>query len=109
MGQDQNLTFSEYDLFAYQTKADDACSNILANILPTEAPSTPGMGQKVEPFFLKVVILHIKLKGVGIEHHESKYSVLTHTLYPWGGIKMSNIFLVSERGDLAYQIKVKEV
>ena len=32
---DQNLTFSEYGLVAYQIKGDDACSNMVANILPT--------------------------------------------------------------------------
>ena len=32
-GQGQNKTFSEYCLVAYQIKADDACSNMVANIL----------------------------------------------------------------------------
>ena len=34
-----------------------------ANILSLHTPSTPGLGQKVKnPFFSKVVMLHIKLK-----------------------------------------------
>ena len=38
---------------------------MVANMLPTDTPLTPGLGQKVKPcFFLKVVMLHIKLKGI---------------------------------------------
>ena len=40
-------------------------------------------------FFLKVVILHIKLKGMESKQNESKKYVLTHILNPWGGVKMS--------------------
>ena len=58
--------FSKYGHIAYQIKADDAGSNMVANSLPTETPSTQGWGQKVKLyFFLKVAILHIKLKGIG--------------------------------------------
>ena len=31
---------------AYQIKADDAGSNMVANILPTDTPSTQGVGSK---------------------------------------------------------------
>ena len=63
----QTLSFSESSHVAYQIKAYDAGSNIVANILPTDTPLTPGWGQNVKLyFFLKVVMLHIKLKG--IEH-----------------------------------------
>ena len=34
----ENLTFSEYGHVAYQIKADDTCSNMVANILPTDTP-----------------------------------------------------------------------
>ena len=55
--------FSEYGHVAYQIKADDAGSNMVANILPTDTPSPRGWGQKVKLYiFLKVVMLHIKLK-----------------------------------------------
>ena len=64
-GQGQNLSFSEYDHVAYQIKADDACSNNLANILPTEAPSTPGVVEKVEPFFSKSSHIAYQIKGSG--------------------------------------------
>ena len=63
----QTISFSESSHVAYQIKADDADSNMVANILPTDTPSTQGWGQKVKPYlFLKLVMLHIKLKE--IEH-----------------------------------------
>ena len=45
----QNLTSLEYGHVAYQIKADDKCSNMIANILPTDTPSTQGWDQKVKP------------------------------------------------------------
>ena len=63
----QTLSFSESSHVAYQIEAYDAGSNMVANILPTDTPLTQGLGQKVKLYlFLKVVMLHIKLKG--IEH-----------------------------------------
>ena len=57
--------FTVYGHVAYQIKADDAASNMIANILPTDTPSTQWMGSKGQLYlFLKVVeiMLHIKLK-----------------------------------------------
>ena len=34
-----NLTFSEYGHVAYQIKVENVCSNMVANILPTDTPS----------------------------------------------------------------------
>ena len=63
----QTISFSESSHVAYQIKADDPGSNMVANILPTDTPSTQGVGSKGQLYiFLKVVMLHIKLKG--IEH-----------------------------------------
>ena len=43
---------------------------MVANILPTDTPLTQGVGSKGQTIFLlKVVMLHIKLKG--IEHRAS--------------------------------------
>ena len=54
---------SEYGHVAYQIKADNAGNNMVANILPTDTPRPRGWGQKVKLYiFLKVVMLHIKLK-----------------------------------------------
>ena len=55
----QNQTFPEHGHVAYQIKAHNACSNMVANILPTD-----GVGSKDQTIFLKVVMLHIKLKGI---------------------------------------------
>ena len=62
------IYFSESSHVAYQIEADGAGSNMVANILPTDTPSTQGVGSKGSKkyLFLKVVMLHIKLKG--IEH-----------------------------------------
>ena len=63
MGRGQNL---EYGHVAYQIKADESCSNMVANILPTDTPPGVGVKRSNHIFFLKVAMLHIKLKG--IEH-----------------------------------------
>ena len=61
----ETISFSESSHVAYQIKADNAGSNMVANILPTDTPSTQGAGSKVKLYlFLKVVMLHIKLKGI---------------------------------------------
>ena len=63
----QTIYFIESSNVAYQIKADDPGSNKVANILPTDTPLTQGVGSKGQAIFLlKVVMLHIKLKG--IEH-----------------------------------------
>ena len=66
-GAEVKFFFSEYGHVAYQIKADYADSNMVANICPQTHPRLRGWGQKVKLYlFLKVVMLHIKLKG--IEH-----------------------------------------
>ena len=46
MGPRPKLNFSEYGHVAYQIKADDFCSNMVANILTIDIPSTQGVGSK---------------------------------------------------------------
>ena len=71
-----------------------------AHILPLDKLSAPGVGsnpgvKRSKHFFLKVVMLHIKLKGMkhneGNEAymymHTSKLFALIHTLHPLGGVK----------------------
>ena len=50
-GGGQNSTFSEYGHVAYQFKGTDACSNMVAKILPLDTPSTLGVGLKGQIFF----------------------------------------------------------
>ena len=40
------IFLSESSRVAYQIKADNAGSNMVANILPTDTPSTQGVGSK---------------------------------------------------------------
>ena len=42
----QTIYFSESSHVAYQIKADDAGSNMVANILPTDTPLAQGVGSK---------------------------------------------------------------
>ena len=59
MSKGQTISFSESSHVAYQIKADDAGSNMVANILPRPR----GWGQKVKLYLLlKVVMLHIKFR-----------------------------------------------
>ena len=63
----QTISFSESSHVAYQIKADDPGRNMVANVCPQTRHRPRGWGQKVKLYlFLKVVMLHIKLKG--IEH-----------------------------------------
>ena len=55
--------FLEYGHVAYQIKVYNACSNMVATILPTDTPSTPGVGQKVKPYFSKSSHVAYEIKG----------------------------------------------
>ena len=78
---------------------------MIANILPADTPSTTGLGQKVKTlFFLKVVMLHIKLKGM--EHRAPCKQIFC--LDSRGGDKKVKTFF-SESGRVANKIKGKEV
>ena len=50
-GRGLNYTFSEYGHVTYQIKADDFCSNMVANIMPTDTPSTQGVGSKGQTIY----------------------------------------------------------
>ena len=62
----QNSIFTEYDHVAYQINRNHECGILQAHILSFHSPSTAEVGSKVKTFFfyLKVVMLHIKLKGM---------------------------------------------
>ena len=63
--QSSNIFFSESSHVAYQIKGNDECSNTQAHMLSLHTPSTPRVRSKVKTFFLKVIMLHIKLMGNG--------------------------------------------
>ena len=95
LGVDQRpkSTFSKYGHVAYQIKGSNACIKNGSIYFADRHTLDHGWGQKVNTFFLKVAMMHIKLEGNGAkEHHSSTYSVLTHTLSPWGLINRSKRF-----------------
>ena len=80
---------------------------MVANILPTDTPST--QGQKVKLYiFLKVVMLHIKLKRIAEHRAPWKANMLSlHTsMTPGVGSKIL-FFFFSKSCHVAYQIKVE--
>ena len=66
-----------------------------AYVLSLHTPSTPGWGQKVNFFLLKIVMLLIKLKGMEYKAPCNTYTVLTHTIGPCGGVKRSELFFLN--------------
>ena len=105
----QTISFSKSSHVAYQIKADDAGSNMVANILPTYTPSTQGVESKVIlHLFLKVVMLHIKLKG--IEHRAPRKQICCHYTHqrPLGWGQKVILFLFSKSGHVAYIIILVE-
>ena len=57
------LDFSEYSHVAYQIKVDNFCSNMLANILPTD---TPSKGQTISFSESSHVAYQIKAEDAGL-------------------------------------------
>ena len=109
-GQRSNHIFSESSHVAYQIKADDAGSNMVANILPTDTPSTQGMGSKGQTISFSEsshVAYQIKDNWAQSTMKANMLS-FTHTNDPWGGVKRS-FFFFSKSGHVAYQMKVEEV
>ena len=58
----QNQTFPEHGHVAYQIKAHDACSNMIANIFPQTYPR-PGRGVKRSNHFSESSHVAYKIKG----------------------------------------------
>ena len=71
----QNSTFSEHGHVGYQIQGNDACSNMVANILLADPHlrRPPGWDQKVKiQLFQNMVMLHIKLKECYMQQHGNK-------------------------------------
>ena len=74
----------------------------------THTLSPWGYGHKVKIFlFLKVGMLHIKLKGMKHRAHASTCSVLTHPRRPWGYGQKVKSFLFLKL--VMLHIKLKEI
>ena len=84
------LNFSEYGHVAYQIKAVDAGSNMVANTLPTDTASTQGMGSKGQTIsFSESSHVAYQIKALRRwQQHGSKYFAHRHNLGPGGGVKL---------------------
>ena len=94
-GRGQNETFSEYGHVAYQIKADNASSNMVANILPTDTSLTQGVGSKGQTIYFSEsshVAYQIKADDAK-QQHGSKYFAHRYTLDPGGGFQKVNLYL----------------
>ena len=105
-GRGQNLTFSEYDHVAYQIKADDAGSNMVANILPTDRTSTQGVGSKGQTIYFSEsshVAYQIKADDAG---SNMVANILpTDTPLTQGVGSKGQTISFTESSHVAYQIK----
>ena len=83
------FNFSERGHVAYQIKGNHKCSNLVANIYPADPPPPPDPRVKRSKcnFFRTWSCCLRKLRAWSIEHHASIYSLLTHTLNLWVGLK----------------------
>ena len=65
-----------------------------AHILTLHTPSILGVGSNVKTFFSESNVAYQIKREWSIEHNASTYSVLTHILDPWVGVKGQNIFFL---------------
>ena len=84
---------------------------MVANILPTDTPSTQGVGSKGQTiYFCESTHVAYQIKG-----NWAQSTMKANMLYlrtpttPGGGVKRSYYFFFSKSGHVAYQIKVEEV
>ena len=93
--------FSEYGHVAYQIKADDVCSNMVANILPTDRPSTQGVGLKGQTiYFCASSHVPYQIKGNCAQSTIKANMLSLHTpTTPWDGVK--RYFFSKSLGDWA--------
>ena len=91
----QIIHFSESSHVAYQIEVDDAGSNMVANIMPTDTPLTQGMGSKGQTIsFNESSHVAYQIKGNGAQSTmKANYAVITHTNDPWYGVKRSFLVL----------------
>ena len=66
-------------------KGNEVYNKMLVNDLPLHTPWTPAVGSFLS--FLKVVMLHITLRGMKHKRPCKELFCLLHTIDPWGGVK----------------------
>ena len=105
-GLGQNYFFSEYGHVAYQIKADNAGSNMVANILPTDTPSTQGWGQKVKLYlFSESSHIAYQIKADDAGSNMVATILPTYTPSTQGVGSKGQTISFSESSHVAYQIK----
>ena len=84
----QTISFSERSHVAYQIKANEVGCNMLATILPTDTPSTQGVGSKGQTisFFSEISHVAYQIKGNRAQSimKENMLSLHTPTTPGWG-------------------------
>ena len=89
-GAEAKIKLSEYGHVAYQIKADDVCSNMVVNILPTDRRSTQGVGLKGQTiYFCERSHVPYQIKGNCAQSTIKANMLSLHTNDPWGGVKRS--------------------
>ena len=106
----QTIYFSESSHVAYQIKADDAGSNMVAYILPTDTPSIQGVGSKGQTIsFSESSHVAYQIKGNSAQSTvKANSAVITHTNDLWGGVKRSFYFSFQKVVMLHIKLKWKK-
>ena len=101
---------SESSHVAYQIKADDAGSNMVATILPIDTLLTQGVGSKDQIiYFSKSSHVRYQIKG-NLAQSTMKANMLSlHTSTTPGVGSKGHFPFFSKCGHVAYQIEVEEV
>ena len=105
-GAEVKFFFSEYGHVAYQIKADDFCSNMVANILPTDTPSTQGLGSKGQTiYFSESSHVAYQIKADDTCSNMGANILPTDTPSTQGVGSKGQTISFSESSHVAYQIK----
>ena len=97
--------FSEYGPVAYQIKAGDAGSNMVANILPTDTPSTQGVGSKGQTLsFSESSHVAYQIKAYDAGSNMVANILPTDTPLTQGAGSKGQTISFSESSHVAYQI-----
>ena len=106
---DCDISCSKSRHVAYHIKADDAGSNMGATILPTDTPSTQGVGSKGQTIsFSESSHVAYQNKGNWTQSTMKANMLSLHTPKPPGVVTKGHFFS-SKSSHVAYQIKVEEV
>ena len=99
-----------YGHVAYQIKADDTSSNMVANILPTDTLLTQGVGSKGQTVsFSESSHVAYQIKAEDAGSNMVANILPTDTPSTQGVGSKGHLLFFSKSGHVAYQFKVEEV